>query len=278
MDDFLREIELWQITSRHRPLKGGNGAHQGGGRGDSLDFYGHSPYMAGQDIRKIDWPAYARTENLYVKSFNEDRQLHIKVLLDTSASMKDVGMQKWLMARLIGLGLSYLALKQGDQLSFFTLQGDIEAQVEAGIGMNCFFNLAERINKMEPQGVADFKRIKVLPRQKGDVTFVISDFFSRDTEALLHILCGQGQDITLVQTLTPAELSPNIPEELKLVDAETGQARQIYLSQRIREKYEQRIRAHISSLEAVCFLRGARYELATPDRSPAKILQHVLRR
>ncbi len=135
-----------------RAAKGGSGMHLGGGRGVSLDFYGHSAYTPGEDIRKINWKAYARTRNLYVKDFTEERQIKLGVLLDRSASMDFGSPGKWEFAVKLALGLGYLALRQGDRLSFLTVSGGFEVLKENASGLGHFYDLLKVVLRLRPAG------------------------------------------------------------------------------------------------------------------------------
>ena len=276
MENFLKEIDMLRIMPRRMVIKGGSGIHRGYGRGFSPDFYGHNAYTPGEDIRKIDWKAYARTENLYIKEFSEERRMQVSILLDVSASMDFRGPDKWGTARLLSIGLSYIALKQGERLNFFTVSDRLEVLRRNAEGTENFYELADRLEKLKPGGITDFTKFSEMNTGNPGMTFVISDFFSGDTEKAINLLCVEGQETVLVHTLSPSELSPCPGEELKLVDVETGEILRIHFTDRMKEKYKQKVREFIQNLEGMCALREVRYVKAATDQAPSKILQSVL--
>ncbi|MCR4435137.1 MAG: DUF58 domain-containing protein [Clostridiales bacterium] len=276
MEKFLQQIENMRITPQKTILKGGPGVHKGYGRGASMDFYGHTPYAPGEDIRKIDWMAYARTDNLYIKEFSEERRMHVRVLLDASASMGFGGPGKWKTARLVAAGLSYITLKQGDRLSFLTVNDRLEFLLRGAEGRECFYELADRVSRLIPHGITSFERIGELEDRSADMTFVVSDFFSGQRESLVNSLCLEGKETVLIHVLASAEKNPDCGEELKLVDMETGAVRRIHFTGPMKQKYAQKVGAFIQGLKDLCTRLGAFYVPAAAEEAPLKILQRAL--
>src|SRR5918997_3707249 len=110
-----------------------NGLHRSPNLGSSMDFAEHRAYMPGDDIRRIDWRLYARSDRYYIKEFEADTNANFSVLVDTSKSMgfssrKD-GVTKLDYARFIGACLIYFASKQRDRVGFASFDEDIQTYV-----------------------------------------------------------------------------------------------------------------------------------------------------
>lgn len=259
---------------RRRSSKGGSGIHPGTGRGISMDFHGHSPYTTGEDIRRIDWKAYARTENLYVKDFSEERQAHIRVLLDSSASMDFGRPGKWEYALKLSLGLAYLALKQGDRLTFGAAGRRLELYKDNVTGVEHFFDLMKIAPRLQPGG-ATLQRSFAGPGGPG-ITFILSDFFGLDVSDLLDRFCTADQQLAAIHLLSPEEQEPPAGEELKLVDAETGRIRRIHFTVGARRGYAEKVSRFLAETRERFIRRGAVYVLASTAGDPVRILKKAL--
>lgn len=276
MEDFLNGIEGFRIKPRRRLLKGGKGHHRGSGFGSSLDFYGHRQYMAGDDIRKIDWKAYLRTESFYIKEFTESRQLNVNIILDNSKSMDFGNPKKWELAKTVSLGIGYLTLKQMDTLSLFTLNEDISGVLHNARGRDSFYKMIKNLSQAEPYGKTDFGQIRSLGNFKPGITFIVSDFFCSPIDELIDYLYLKGQEVILIHILDSLEYHPNYEKELKLVDMETGDIRRVKFDRKVKELYAKKIHDFIEGCKLTCETREAAYIFALTDVQPREILARAL--
>lgn len=272
MQHFLQEIENIVLSARKRLIKGPVGNKKSRGYGASHDFHGHRLYMPGDDIRKIDWKSYARTEDFYIREYTAERQMQVNIILDKSASMDFGEPNKWHMAQMVALGLSYLTLKQMDILSVFTLGDRLEVIREQMKGKKFFPELVPMIEKTVPDGCINIKSIMEWDRLGSGITFIISDFFVQDLAHVLDYLCSRGQEVVILQLLSPQELDPNYEKELKLVDIETGETRFIYLDKKTKELYQEKIRFFLEECKNLCECRDIKYVFCTTDTSPAAVV------
>lgn len=272
MEQFLREIDHLMISARKKMIKGPIGNRRGKGLGNSMDFYGHRPYIPGDDIRKIDWKAYARTEGFYVREFTEERQMKINLVLDCSASM-DFGIPNKLdTAKMIVLGLSYIALSQLDILSIYTVNERAEIFSENIRGKENFYELIPFINSIEPKGTTRLDSLGFLDNFPQGKTFIISDLFSTDIETTLDFLCANDQDVVVLQLLSKEEIDPDYNGMLKLVDNETYKNIRIQVNKRIKDIYKTKINHFIEKCKRICDQRDVKYVFSTSDMPYTNIL------
>ncbi|MBF8982526.1 DUF58 domain-containing protein [Lutibacter sp. B2] len=276
MEIFLREIENLKISPRKKLLKGGKGNYKGKGFGNSLDFHGHREYSLGDDIRKIDWKSYARTEKLYIKEFTEERQMHVNVILDNSGSMNFGNPNKLEIAKMISLGISYLTLNQMDHLSFYTINNKL-INIQRNIrGKEYFYRLIEEVSNIKFEDTTDFSGIFNIDTFMSGITFIISDFFGKEIEKNLDFLCSQGQEVIAIHVLSPLEIEPEYEEELKLIDIETKSIRRIQFTPKIKEVYMKKMKSFIEECKNTCNNRNIKYILASTDTSPSRIMSKAL--
>lgn len=267
---------LGNIMLRKRSAGGKGGIHPGGGRGLSLDFYGHSPYVPGDDVRRMDWLAYARTGGLYLKDFSEERQTIVRVLLDSSASMDFGSPGKWEFALKLSLGLAYLSLRQGDRLSFCAIGPGPQILKENVQGMDHFYDLAETARQLSPGGTARREDFAAAAGSGPGIVFVLSDFLGLDAAALLDMIADGRRQAAVLHLLSPQELEPDAGEELKLVDAETGGTRRIHFTSGARRRYRQRVKDFLAETREHCIRRGAAHVFADSGTDPVMALKRVL--
>ncbi|KGG81044.1 hypothetical protein Y919_03005 [Caloranaerobacter azorensis H53214] len=276
MDEFLQGIEKLSIKSRKRLISAGKGYHRGSGFGNSMDFYGHRQYMAGDDIKKIDWKAYLRTEDLYIREFIEDRQLNVNIILDNSKSMDFGSPRKWELSKMLSLGIGHITLKQMDILNVFTINDRINCVLDNIRGKDSFYKLIEILSKIEPHGKTDFTQVWNLEDLKPGITFIISDFFGNSLDSFMDYLYLQRQEIISIHILDILEIQPKFKDEFKLIDIETRDVRRIKFDRKVKEIYLNKIYNFIEKCKNVCEAREAFHVFALTNTSPNEILARAL--
>lgn len=275
MDDFLNNLQGLRIMPQVR-IKGGSGIHLGNSRGVSMDFHGHSAYSPGEDLRKIDWKAYARTGSLYVKDFTEERQINIGVLLDRSASMDFGRPNKWGCAVKLALGLSYLTLQQGDRLSFLTAGSGLGVIKDHAAGREHFNDVLKSLRQLKPAEETEQQAFIAGVEYISGMVFILSDLFNLDTGVVLDCLAVHGLQAVVIHILAPDELEPPCAGELKLVDAETGRTKRIVVNTARQRQYTSKMKAYAMKWRGACIQRGAGYVLARSDAEATAIIRQAL--
>lgn len=276
MQRFFQEIDNLKIRPRKKLLKGGKGNFKGGGSGDSLDFYGHRKYIPGDDIRKIDWQAFLKTEEFYIREYTEERELQVNIILDKSASMDYGSPNKWEVAKFLAGGLSYLTLKQSDSLSFYSFNENLSTWQKNVRGRESLYYLIERLAETNPAGKTNFKEILKINNLSSGITIIITDLWEKDIFQVLDFLNAQGQEIILIHLLSPQELEPEFTDEWKMRDIETQVMHNVDVNNKVKEIYAQKLKKHIKSNKEKCLNREIQYLLSSTNEKPAKILFQAL--
>src|SRR5207244_2521989 len=138
-------------------------------RGRGLEFADHRPYSAGDDFRHIDWKAYQRLNRLLLRLFDEERDLPIYLMIDTSRSMAEPA--KFDMARQITAALCYIGLAHLDRLTLLPFGPGLGRELSPGRGKGRIFRVFDLLEKMAATGGTDlrasFKEFASRPRQLG---------------------------------------------------------------------------------------------------------------
>jgi uncharacterized protein (DUF58 family) len=229
-----------------------NGLHRAPYFGASIDFAEHRGYVAGDDIRRVDWKLFARTDRYYVKQYEADTNANFSVLLDVSRSMgfASQGISKREYASYLGACLAYLSPRLRHRVGIVTFDSDVVNYVPASAK---HFNVllhtldrakAERPGRMiEPlQNIAEhFRRKSILA--------LISDFYE-DPDDLLEALKPYrilGNDLVVFHVLDPAELTFPYAEASRFEDLETGEEVPV-IPESFADQYRKLMREHIEAL------------------------------
>ncbi len=264
--------KLNQLTLVANKVRAGaiKGERRSARRGSSVEFADYRNYIPGDDLRRLDWNIYARLEKPFIKLLEEEEDLAVHVLVDTSASMGwgEGAQNKHLYALHLAAALSAVALGAGDHLTVAALNathatGAVPMQFGPARGSQHLLRLMALLEQWQPAGETDLsaalRAYLLMPRRAG-LCFVISDLFSpAGHQAGLRELQSRGFEVNLLHLLAPDEIDPPLAGDLRLVDVETGQAQEVSVEAGMRDLYRQRVQAWQDGIMAECMQRGVRY-------------------
>ncbi len=252
-----------------------NGLHRSPYLGLSLDFAEHRAYMPGDDIRRVDWRLWGRTDRYYVKQFEADTNADFVVVLDVSRSMgwSGGGMQKLDYARYLAATLTYFAHRQRDRVGFFAFDDAVVDRVPPSAKhLDIVLHALDRLRPGRAGSLAaPLARVADGLSRRG-VVAVVSDLYDEPpaVAAAVRGLKGHGNDVIVFHVLDPAELDFPYGEAATFEDVESGQRLPV-VPEAMRERYRELIRAHTAELSRVLVAEGIDYALlntATPlDRA-----------
>lgn len=230
-----------------------NGLHRAPYLGLSLDFAEHRAYMPGDDIRRIDWRLYARTDRYHVKEFEADTNANFVVLLDTSASMGygSGSVSKFDYARFLAASLAYFSHDQRDRVGLVTFAEDIGEYVPCSAKhMDVLLHTVARAKPAGGSGLsASLRKVNELLRRRG-IVVLISDLYADAEEIVSAVspLRYRGHDVIVFHILDPAEIDLPFDQPLNIEDLETGDRLPVVPAQ-LRERYRELVAAHSAALE-----------------------------
>lgn len=222
--------------------------------GSGVAFAEHRPYSAGDDVRFLDWHAYARSERLYIKQYTEERDLDVHVLLDCSASMT----RKLPFAKQLAALLGYVALARLDRVSLHGYASGPGTRLGPLRGRGQALGFLRKLAALEAAGTTalDATARDVCARSpRGGVALVLSDGLDDDSflRGIDRLRYG-GLAPTVLQLLDPGDLALPHDTELTLVDSESGRTEVVRATSawlaRVREAREVAARALASTLRA----------------------------
>lgn len=279
-DDFLKKLEYLHVVSK-KAFAGQNRADRlARKRGRGLEFADHRQYAPGDDFRHIDWKAYKRLNRLLLRLFDEEQDLPIYLFIDASRSMAEPA--KFDQARRIAAALCYIGLAHLDRVTILTFGGKIGNESMPGRGKGRIFRVFDQLERLETDGTTDlretFKEFASRSRQQG-LAVVISDFLDpQGFENGLKILASMGHDVFVVHIASEADRHPGALGEVRFVDNETGDLRDIEVTPALARAYNAVWEQHAAELELFCGRYNLGYIRADAERAFEQIILHTFRK
>src|SRR5262245_9074099 len=229
-----------------------NGLHRAPYFGASIDFAEHRGYVPSDDIRRVDWRLFARTDKFYVKQYEADTNANFMVLFDTSKSMSFAsnGISKLEYGSYVAACLAYLAHRQRDRVGIVTFDQEIVNYVPPSAKhFNVLLQTLDRAKAERPG-----RMIKPLDQiaehfKRKSLVALISDFYENPDDVLeaLKPYRFHGNDVVVFHVLDPAEISFPYRDASRFEDLESGEEIQVIPSS-FDDVYGKLIKAHIDVL------------------------------
>jgi uncharacterized protein (DUF58 family) len=305
--DLLHRLEQFQLLAQRRARSSVKGERRSRARGQSVEFADYRNYVAGDDLRYLDWNLYGRLDRLFLKLYEEERELPVRIFLDASESMTFGTPVKFEFARQLAAAIGYIALCGFDRVSvqvFPEIQGAKNGLARAGEatppplptrkeelaaraalrsvrGRKSSLQFFQNLATLTAGGTAQFNealRRGAIEARRTGLAVVLSDFLDpAGYEAGLGALVGRGFQVDAVQILAPEELAPTAYGDLKLVDAESGATQEVSFGRFRLAAYQKTVQSFVQRLREHCSARGISFFMAPSDASLEDLLLRRLR-
>jgi len=249
-------------------------------KGISIEFADFRDYGEGDDLRHLDWNVLARLEMPVIKTYQDEEDLAVHLLVDTSASMDFGAPTKTVAARKIACALGYVALCGQDALMPFAL-GRREPPLRPLRSRSSYPKLAAWASGIEAdsqQTLMESLRDFAASGARPGLVIIISDGLDPNVFGALRVLGGRGHEVSFVHLLSLEELDPDLEGDLRLIDAEKGQPVEVTAGGNVLKQYRQRLDEHCSKLTAECLRIGGRYVQTTSGESLQSLIGDKLKR
>jgi uncharacterized protein (DUF58 family) len=267
--EFLRKLEQLTLVSKKVFLGQLKGERRSARRGTSVEFADFRNYTLGDDLRYIDWNTFARLEKLFLKLFIEEEDLHVYLLVDGSQSMQYGAPSKWDYGRRIAAALGYIGLTNYDRVGATVFSDRMRDHLSPVRGRQQVFAYFEFLERAQTGGqtslAASLKDFALRTRRPG-LAIVVSDFFDPEWEVGLKALLHRRFQVSAVQVLDRTEVRPEYVGDLKLVDCETGEEREITVSAGLLKDYHKAVDQFCGGIQETCRRYGADYLLTVTDQ------------
>jgi len=278
---FLHQLDKLSLIINKRITSNYAGEHQTNAAGRGMIFKDHSIYTPGDDFRAIDWKVYARTDKLFVKSFEEERNLIVHIVVDYSGSM-GFGLgrtKKSDYAAMIGLGFAYMALRNNEKFVLSTFADKLE-MFKPKKGRKQIIAILDYLNNRKPKGISNFAlslaKYKQLINARAFVV-IISDFLYDLSQIKQVLYRYKHHDIALVQVLDKLETDLDLDGDYKLTDSETKEHMRTFITPYTRQRYQEQLDEHKAEIKNACDEVGAKFFSFSTDKPVFDAFYEMLR-
>jgi uncharacterized protein (DUF58 family) len=261
--EFLERLERltihWQRS--FAGLVGGHNRSRFAGGGQ--EFLEHRHFHQGDDLRAVNWRAYMRLDKMFLKMFQIEPRVPVRLLLDTSKSMAASSGDKFLYARRLAAALCYVGLVRLDTIQILPFETRLHEGKTAGGGRHRYRPVAEFLQALEPAGSTDFLAVvreflNEYP-QRG-LVMIVSDFLDDGScEKALQYLADYGNELMLVQLWADEDRTPPWQGEVEMVEAESGAHMRIQVDEEARRKYTDSFDLFSAGLKEVALRNDGKY-------------------
>ena len=265
--------KLGRLDLRARTVVEGflSGLHRSSYKGFSVEFAEHRPYFPGDDVRHIDWKAYAKSDRLYVKEFEEETNLRCYLLVDASASMGygTTGMSKYECASVVAAAIAYLALQQRDSVGLVVFSEDVLQYIPPRMHPSHFTNIVEALEATKASGGTNagnaIKELGERLKRRGLVV-LLSDLIDSD-DSFRRALCflrHRKHEVIVFHMLDPAEIELTFEEPSVFWDLEERRSLQTD-PVALRSSYRREVANFISNCREMCYSSHVDYVFLRTD-------------
>jgi uncharacterized protein (DUF58 family) len=269
--------------SARRPMMGSvSGRHASPHRGSSVEFAEYRKYVPGDDLRRLDWRVYGRSDRFYVKEFEADTNLRCCIVLDTSGSM-DFGsgaVNKIEYARKIAGALGHMTLQQGDAVGLSCVAKGVVKNIPPRRNPAHLMALFDVLEQIRPQGETQLATVlhelSETIRQRALIV-IISDLFIEPEllRSCFQHLRFRHHDVAVFHLLDPRELGFDFRRPMRFVDMEGGPS--IFAEpNEIADRYHKALSGYLQGVHEVVLESAVDYHRVSIDEDYEQVLMRFL--
>ena len=281
-DDFQRKLETLAIVSRRVFAGRMRAERRSKKRGSGVEFADHRVYAPGDDFRFVDWNVYQRFGRLLVRLYEEEEDLSIYFLVDCSASMGFGDGRKFDQARRLTAALAYVGLANLDRVTILAVSDEVVARLPTTRGKGQIFKVFSFLRELEPAGTTDLRAgLKAFAAQhkRRGLAVLVSDLFDHESLAGgINVLRYNKFEPYVVHIVDPREAHPPLKGDVRIYDCETGDEREITVTQKLLERMARAYDAYRREAERFCTKNQVAYFPAEVDVPFDELVLQVFRR
>ncbi|HZS33296.1 MAG TPA: DUF58 domain-containing protein [Methylomirabilota bacterium] len=278
---FLMQLERLGFVSKRSHVGAVKGERKSPRRGSSVEFADYRPYEVGDDLRYVDWNAFARLNRLFLKVFIDEEDLCIHLLIDASGSMGYGEPSKLQYAVRLAAALAFIGFVNLERVGVAVFRDRVAEGWLPTRGRNQFIPIQDFLAGLTPGGPTSFNdALRQYARRAKDsgVAIVITDFLDPAGYAAgLRALMERRFDIHVLHLIAPEELHPSLAGDLELIDMETGEVREVSIDAEALRAYDRQLGAFLAGLEGFCRTNELNYVRVVTDTPVEDLLLRRLK-
>lgn len=282
-EEFQRRLEVLAIVSRKLVAGRTRAERRSRKTGSGIEFADHRQYEPGDDFRYLDWNLYARTGRLLLRLYEEEEDLSVYILLDVSRSMSfGAKLSKLDYAKKLAAALGYIALANLDRVSFVTFSDEVGERLQPTRGKSNIFKAFRFLRPLTAEGrtgTADALKTFVAQNKRRGVAILISDLYDPEGfEGGINTLRYHKFEPYVIQVYAPEEVRPPLHGDVRLIDNETGEVREVTITPRVLERYAKAHDAYRKRVDDFCTQKHVPHHAVSTDVPFDQAILDILRR
>ncbi len=281
-DDFQRKLEMLALVSRRVFAGRLRAERRSKKKGSGLEFADHRDYVPGDDFRSVDWNVYQRFGKLLVRLYEEEEDLSIYLIVDCSTSMGFGGKKKFDQARRLCAALAYVGLANLDRVTIVGVNDAVISRMPTTRGKGRIFKVFEFLSQLESRGVTDLGaalKTFVAQHKRRGLAVLFSDLYDpAGFEAGINMLRFNKFEPYVVELVDPAEARPALKGDVRIYDCETGEERELTVTEGMLDKMQLAVGEYRASIERFCVQKQVPYFPADVNTPFDELVLRVFRR
>jgi uncharacterized protein (DUF58 family) len=281
-EDFQRRLEMLAIVSRRVFTGRMRAERRSKKKGSGVEFADHRVYVPGDDFRYVDWNVYRRFGRLLVRLYEEEEDLSIYFLLDTSSSMGFASGKKFDQARRLSAALAYVGLANLDRVTLVGVSDAVVARMPTTRGKGRIFKVFAFLRELKPSGTTDLEsslRSFVAQHKRRGLAILLSDLYDpAGFERGINVLRYHRFEPYVLHLVDPAESRPNLRGDVRVYDCETGEERELTVTPKLLARMQAAWADYRAEIERFCTTHQVPYLPVEVDVPFDELVLRVFRR
>lgn len=281
-DEFQRKLDYLAMVSR-RVFSGAMRAERRTKKtGSGVEFADHRDYAPGDDFRYLDWAAYQRFDRLLVRLYEEEEDLSIYFILDTSASMAFGDGAKLRHAKRLCAALAYVGLANLDRIAIVTATDEISGRMQSTRGKARIFRIFRFLGQARKGGATDLgeaMKTFVAQHKRRGLAVILSDLYDPvGFERGINVLRYNRFEPFVLHIVDPREARPALRGDVRVYDCETGDEREVTVTAKVLDRYAEAYEQYLDEIRRFCTSRQVSYFRADVSVPFDELILRVFRR
>src|SRR5215510_4162491 len=262
-DEFQRKLEYLAMVSK-RVFSGAMRAERRTKKtGSGVEFADHRDYAPGDDFRYLDWSVYQRFDRLLIRLYEEEEDLSIYFIVDTSSSMGFGDAEKLRQAKRLCAALAYVGLANLDRIAIVTATDAISGRMPSTRGKARIFRIFRFLRDVEAAGATDLgdamKTFAAQHKRRG-LAVLLSDLYDpAGFERGINVLRYAKFEPFVIHIVDPSEARPDLKGDVRVYDCETGEEREVTVTAKVLERYGKAYEEYLDEVRRFCTSRQVSY-------------------
>jgi uncharacterized protein (DUF58 family) len=281
-DEFQRKLDYLAMVSK-RVFSGAMRAERRTKKtGSGVEFADHRDYAPGDDIRQLDWHAYARFQRLLIRLYEEEEDLSIYFILDSSSSMGFGDGEKLRQAKRLTAALAYVGLANLDRVTIVSATDELSGRMPETRGKARIFRIFRFLSGIRGEGHTDLEdslKTFVAQHKRKGLAVLISDLYdAKGFEKGINVLRYNKFEPFVLHVTDSKDRTPDLRGDVRVYDCETGEEREVTVTNRVLERYAKAYDGYIDEVRRFCTRKQVAYYEANVDVPFDELILRVFRR